>query len=69
MPTSALTKIVEAPGFSQLGKMEDDILILPGGLPLTYKGTVIGGMGLSESPNPELEEACGKVASQNILAQ
>lgn len=67
MPTSVLAKIAEAPGYSQLGKMEDDILLLPGGFPLSYKGSVIGGIGLSGSPDPDLEEACGKVASQKIL--
>lgn len=59
MPTSALSSIVEAKGYSQLGKMEDDILLLTGGLPITYKGQLIGAIGLSGSPNPLLEEECG----------
>lgn len=65
-PTSALTGAVEAKGFSQLGKMEDDILILTGGLPITYKGTVIGAIGLSGAPNPLIEEECGNKAISKI---
>lgn len=65
-PTSALTGAVEAKGFSQLGKMEDDILILTGGLPITYKGTVIGAIGLSGAPNPLIEEECGNKAIKKI---
>lgn len=67
MPTSALSKIVESSGFSQLGKMEDDILLLTGGLPMQYKNVLIGAIGLSGSPNPELEESCGKHAIEEIL--
>ena len=46
--------------------MEDDILILTGGLPITYKGTVIGAIGLSGAPNPLIEEECGKKAISKI---
>jgi uncharacterized protein GlcG (DUF336 family) len=58
-PTSVLAGFVESKGFSQLGKMEDDILLLTGGLPITYKDELVGAIGLSGSPNPALEEACG----------
>lgn len=58
-PTSALSEIVEAKGYSQLGKMEDDILLLTGGLPIFHEGQLVGAIGLSGSPNPKLEEACG----------
>ncbi len=66
-PTSALAQVVEQQGFSQLGKMEDDILLLTGGLPLRYKDSLIGAIGLSGSPNPNLEEECGKLAIKKIM--
>lgn len=61
-PTSVMAGFVETKGFSQLGKMEDDILLLTGGLPITYKNQLVGAIGLSGSPNPKLEESCGMEA-------
>lgn len=62
IPTSQLTSTVESKGYSQLGKMEDDILLLTGGLPIVYNNTVVGAIGLSGAPNPIIEEECGKKA-------
>ncbi|MCG9691684.1 heme-binding protein [Vibrio sp. Isolate22] len=62
IPTSQLTLAVENKGYTQLGKMEDDILLLPGGLPITYNNTVVGAIGLSGAPNPIIEEECAKKA-------
>ncbi|WP_028468183.1 GlcG/HbpS family heme-binding protein [Neptunomonas japonica] len=58
MPTSTLAVFVDMPKFSQLAKMGDDILLLPGGLPITNNGAVIGGIGMSGAPSPEQEEKC-----------
>ena len=66
-PTSALSEVVEIKGLSQLGKMEDDILLLTGGLPIQYKDSVIGAIGLSGSPNTQLEEDCGKKAINTVM--
>ena len=66
-PTSALNLAPEAEGFSQLGKMEDDILLLAGGLPLFYKGALVGAIGLSGAPNPDLEEECGEIAIGKVM--
>jgi uncharacterized protein GlcG (DUF336 family) len=66
-PTSVLAGFVESEGFSQLGKMEDDILLLTGGLPITYKNQLVGAIGLSGSPNPALEEACGYEALKLLV--
>jgi len=66
MPTSALSNIVESKGFSQLGKMEEDILLLTGGLPIFYQGEIVGAIGLSGSPNPIIEENCGKKALEAL---
>ncbi|OLQ81349.1 hypothetical protein BIT28_27500 [Photobacterium proteolyticum] len=69
VPTSQLTLAVESTGYSQLGKMEDDILLLTGGLPLLYDGSVVGAIGLSGAPNPIIEEDCGKKALSQLLPQ
>ncbi|KZM42153.1 hypothetical protein OA92_13190 [Marinomonas sp. SBI22] len=69
IPTSQLVMAVEAKGYSQLGKMEDDILLLTGGLPIYYKKTLIGAIGLSGAPNPLIEEECGKNAIAKVLGE
>jgi len=56
--TKNLTLAVDQAGYSQLGKMADDILLLTGGVTVRYKGNVIGGIGLSGAPNPIIEEKC-----------
>lgn len=58
MPTSTFAVFVDMPKFSQLAKMDDDILLLAGGVPIRNKGAVIGGIGMSGAPSPELEEKC-----------
>ncbi|WDE08178.1 heme-binding protein [Thalassomonas viridans] len=60
--TSVMSQMVEATGLSQLGKMEDDVLLLTGGVPMFYQDALVGAIGLSGSPNPKLEEICGKKA-------
>lgn len=67
MPTSALATYVDMPKYSQLAKMSDDILLLTGGLPISYKGNVIGGIGLSGLPSPEMEEKCGADALASVF--
>ncbi|MEH6442630.1 MAG: heme-binding protein [Oceanospirillaceae bacterium] len=57
-PTSIYAVFVDMPKFSQLAKMDDDILLLTGGVPIKSKGVVIGGIGMSGAPSPELEEKC-----------
>ncbi|QAX30916.1 heme-binding protein [Leisingera sp. NJS204] len=67
IPTSVLNMAPQADGFSQLGKMEDDILLLTGGLPLFHEGSLIGAIGLSGAPDPNIEEACGEAAIAKVL--
>lgn len=67
-PTSAVVAFLDMPGLSQLGDMDEDILLLPAGLPIPYKQSVIGAIGLSGSPNPSLEEECGKKAIEKIMS-
>jgi len=66
-PTSQLSLAVENKGYSQLGKMEDDILLLTGGLPIIYQNNVVGAIGLSGAPNPIIEEECGRKALSTFM--
>jgi len=65
-PTGTYAAYVDAPEFSQLAKMADNILLLRGGLPITYKGALVGGIGLSGGL-PEVEEECGNKAINSIF--
>jgi uncharacterized protein GlcG (DUF336 family) len=67
IPTSQLSQAPESSGFSQLGKMEDDILLLTGGLPLKHNGELVGAIGLSGAPNPIIEEDCGNKAINKVF--
>ncbi|WP_299778292.1 heme-binding protein [uncultured Roseobacter sp.] len=67
IPTSVLSRAPEAEGFSQLGKMEDDILLLTGGLPVFYEGMLVGALGLSGAPDPDLEEECGEISIERVI--
>lgn len=66
-PTSVFASIIDQPKLSQLAKMDDDILLLNGGLPITNNGQVIGGIGMSGAPSPELEEQCAADALASLL--
>ncbi|UWR78652.1 heme-binding protein (plasmid) [Phaeobacter inhibens] len=65
--TSVLNQAPEAEGYSQLGKMEDDILLLTGGLPIFHDGALIGAIGLSGAPDPNIEEGCGEVGIKQVM--
>lgn len=67
MPSVTLSKAVEAPGFTQLAKMSDEILLLQGGLPINHKGQTIGGIGMSGAPAPEVEEKCAFDAVNELM--
>lgn len=67
MPTAVLSTAVEQPRLSQLGEMHDDILLLTGGVPIHYQGSVVGGIGMSGAPSPELEEKCAITAIEKIM--
>ncbi len=67
MPTSFFAPLADLPKLSQLAKMSDDILLLTGGLPITYDDVLVGGIGMSGAPSPELEEECASNAIKEIL--
>jgi len=46
--------------------MNDDILILGGGMPIEAAGEVIGGIGVGGAPGGEKDEACARAGIDSI---
>lgn len=68
--TSALVALVrDNPQAAGLGDMNDDILILGGGLPIAAGETVIGGIGVGGAPGGHLDEACAQAGIDAIAAR
>jgi uncharacterized protein GlcG (DUF336 family) len=60
-PTGELARlIVEQPEAQGLRDMNEDILILGGGLPIKTDGGVVGGIGVGGAPGGHLDEACAR---------
>ncbi|WP_417585402.1 GlcG/HbpS family heme-binding protein [Nitrincola sp.] len=65
--TSDLIMAVETKGLSQLGKMEDDILLLTGGVPIRDGSHVVGAIGVSGAPSPQADENCAVAAIDGFM--
>jgi uncharacterized protein GlcG (DUF336 family) len=60
-PTGELARlIVEQPEAQALRDMNENILILGGGLPIKTDGGVVGGIGVGGAPGGHLDEACAR---------
>ncbi|MCX4029934.1 heme-binding protein [Endozoicomonas sp. SM1973] len=59
--------IQKNPELQGLHALHDNILILPGGLPIKYKGEVIAGIGVSGAPGGDLDTACAEAAISKVL--
>ncbi len=57
MPTSQMVN--RFPGAYSVPKV-DSILISPGGLPITGRGQILGGVGVSGAPSGTQDESCAK---------
>ena len=55
------------PDLEGLRDMDDRILILGGGLPITVDGIVVGGIGVGGAPGGDLDEACAQAGIDVIL--
>lgn len=58
--------IVKNPGLSGLRDMNDNILILGGGLPVVIGAEVVGGIGVGGAPGADLDEACARAGLSRI---
>ncbi|MFQ5671459.1 MAG: heme-binding protein [Nitrospinales bacterium] len=52
--------IVKIPAIQALRDMNENILILGGGLPIKIAGQVVGGIGVGGAPGAQLDEACAR---------
>ena len=67
--TSELAElVVKAPHLHSLGKMNENILILGGGLPIQFGKEVVGGIGVGGAPGTHLDDACAQAGLDAIGA-
>ncbi|MBI4384761.1 MAG: heme-binding protein [Nitrospinae bacterium] len=60
--------IAKNPAIQALGRMNDKILILGGGLPIKFGEAVLGGIGVGGAPGGHLDEACAVEGLKSIGA-
>ena len=60
-PTTELADLItKVPTLQPLRDMNDNILILGGGLPIEIGGDVVGGIGVGGAPGAHLDDACAQ---------
>lgn len=68
-PTTELAELIaKVPAIQALRDMNEDILILGGGLPIEYDGDVVGAIGVGGAPGGHLDEACAQAGLDAIGA-
>jgi uncharacterized protein GlcG (DUF336 family) len=68
-PTSELADLLsKVPQLAALRDMNDDILMLGGGLPIEIGGEVVGGIGVGGAPGAHLDDACSQAGLDAIGA-
>ncbi len=67
--TSELGELIaKMPHLQELGKMNDSILVLGGGLPVQFGNDVVGGIGVGGAPGTHLDDACAQAGLDAIGA-
>jgi len=67
--TSELAELViKAPHLHSLGKMNENILLLGGGLPIQFGNEVVGGIGVGGAPGTQFDDACAQAGLDAIGA-
>ena len=60
-PTTELADLItKVPTLQALRDMNDNILMLGGGLPIEISGDVVGGIGVGGAPGAHLDDACAQ---------
>lgn len=68
-PTSELAGLIaKVPAIQALRDMNENILMLGGGLPIEYDGEIIGGIGVGGAPGAHLDDACAQAGLDAIGA-
>jgi uncharacterized protein GlcG (DUF336 family) len=69
-PTLELTELLtKMPRIEGLRDMNDNILILGGGLPIRFAGQLVGGIGVGGAPGDKLDENCARAGLKAIGAE
>ncbi|WP_455242167.1 GlcG/HbpS family heme-binding protein [Petrachloros mirabilis] len=67
--TTELAELInKVPTLQALREMNDNILILGGGLPIEIGGEVMGGIGVGGAPGAHLDDACAQAGLDSIGA-
>ncbi len=67
--TTELAELInKVPTLQALREMNDDILMLGGGLPIEIAGDVVGGIGVGGAPGAHLDDACAQAGLDAIGA-
>lgn len=68
-PTTELAELInKVPTLQALREMNDNILILGGGLPIEIGGEVVGAIGVGGAPGAHLDDACAQAGLDAIGA-
>ncbi|HLZ32939.1 MAG TPA: heme-binding protein [Nitrospira sp.] len=68
-PTTELAELInKVPTLQALREMNDQILMLGGGLPIEVGGDVVGGIGVGGAPGAHLDDACAQAGLDAIGA-
>ena len=60
--------MVKYPHLHELGKMNERVLILGGGMPIEIGGEIVGGIGVGGAPGTQLDDACAQAGLDAIGA-
>jgi len=68
-PTTELAELVnKVPTLQALREVNDQVLILGGGLPIEIGGEIVGGIGVGGAPGAHLDDACAQAGLDAIGA-
>lgn len=68
-PTTELAELInKVPTLQALRDMNDQVLMLGGGLPIEIGGEVVGGIGVGGAPGAQLDDACAQAGLDAIGA-
>jgi len=68
-PTTEMAELInKVPTLQALREMNDQVLILGGGLPIEIGGEVVGGIGVGGAPGAHLDDACARAGLDAIGA-
>ena len=68
-PTTELAELInKVPTLQALREMNDNVIMLGGGLPIEIGGEVVGGIGVGGAPGGHLDDACAQAGLDAIGA-